>query len=106
MSSAVTCFVSITTWAFDDGQLKNFTTFGALLPIVIGLIIFKFAVSAIVRSIVLIVALALGVLIYYQRAEISECVDNAKVNAETSPGKVECEVLGIDLKFDLQDQVP
>ena len=106
ISSAVTSFVSITTWAFDDGQLKNFTTFGALLPIVIGLIIFKFAVSAIVRSIVLIVALALGVLIYYQRAEISNCVDNAKVNAETSPGKVECEVLGIDLKFDLQDQVP
>ena len=106
MSSAVTSFVSITTWAFDDGQLKNFTTFGALLPIVIGLIIFKFAVSAIVRSIVLIVALALGVLIYSQRAEISNCVDNAKVNAETSPGKVECEVLGIDLKFDLQDQVP
>ena len=106
MSSAVTSFVSITTWAFDDGQLKNFTTFGALLPIVIGLIIFKFAVSAIVRSIVLIVALALGVLIYSQRAEISECVDNAKANAETSLGKVECEVLGIDLKFDLQDQVP
>ena len=47
-------------WAFDDAQLKNFTTYGALVPIVVGLVIFKFAVSAMVRSVVLIVALALG----------------------------------------------
>ena len=105
-SSAVTSFVSITTWAFDDGQLKNFTTFGAFLPIVIGLIIFKFAVSAIMRSIVLIVALALGALIYSQRSEISDCVDNARATAEVSLGKVQCKVLGFTIDLDLQDQVP
>ena len=52
----MTSLVSFSVWAFNEAQLKNFTTFGALLPIVIGLIIFKFAVSAMVRSIVLIVA--------------------------------------------------
>ena len=43
--------VLIGVWALDEAQLKNFTTYGALLPIVIGLVVFKFAVSAMVRSI-------------------------------------------------------
>jgi len=70
------------------------------------LIIFKFAVSAVVRSIVLIVALALGGLVYSQRSEISDCVDNAQANADTSLGKVQCKVFGFTLDLDLQDQVP
>ena len=102
----MTSLVSFGVWAFDEAQLKNFTTYGALLPIVIGLIIFKFAVSAMVRSIVLIVALALGVLIYSQRSEISDCVDNATANVESSLGKVQCKVLGLNIDLDLQDQVP
>jgi hypothetical protein len=68
---------------------------------VVGLIIFKFAVSAIVRSIVLIVALALGGLVYSQRSEISDCVDNAKANAEVALGKVQCKVLGFNVDLDL-----
>jgi large-conductance mechanosensitive channel len=97
---------TVALWAFDESQLKNFTTFGALVPIAVGLIIFKFAVSAVVRSIVLIVALALGGLVYSQRSEISDCVDNAQANIESSLGKVQCRVLGFDLDLDLQDQVP
>ena len=84
---------TVALWAFDESQLKNFTTFGALVPIAVGLIIFKFAVSAVVRSIVLIVALALGGLVYSQRSEISDCVDNAQTNIESSLGKVQCRVL-------------
>jgi large-conductance mechanosensitive channel len=97
---------TVALWAFDESQLKNFTTFGALVPIAVGLIIFKFAVSAVVRSIVLIVALALGGLVYSQRSEISDCVDNAQANIESSIGKVQCRVLGFDIDLDLQDQVP
>ena len=97
---------TVALWAFDESQLKNFTTFGALVPIIVGLIIFKFVVSAVVRSIVLIVALALGGLLYSQRSEISDCVDSAKVNAESSLGKVQCEILGFTVDLDLQDQVP
>lgn len=98
--------ISFSLWALNQSQLKNLSTYGALVPIIIGIVIFKFAVSAIVRSIVLIIALALGVLIYSQRSEISDCVDNAKTNAETSLGKVECKILGFDFKFNLQDQAP
>ena len=97
---------TVALWAFDESQLKNFTTFGALVPIAVGLIIFKFAVSAVVRSIVLIVALALGGLVYNQRSAISDCVDSAKTNAETPLGKVQCKVFGFSLDLDLQDQVP
>jgi hypothetical protein len=97
---------AIALWAFDESQLKNLTTFGAFVPIVVGLIIFKFAVNAIVRSIVLIVALALGGLVYSQRSEISDCVDSAQANAETSLGKVQCKVLGFNVDLDLQDQLP
>jgi hypothetical protein len=97
---------TVALWALDESQLKNITTFGALVPIVVGLIIFKFAVSAVVRSIVLIVALALGGLLYSQRSEISDCVDSAKANAESSLGKVQCKVLGFTIDLDLQDQVP
>jgi large-conductance mechanosensitive channel len=88
---------TVALWAFDESQLKNFTTFGALVPIAVGLIIFKFAVSAVVRSIVLIVALALGGLVYNQRSAISDCVDSAEV---------QCKVLGFNVDLDLQDQVP
>jgi large-conductance mechanosensitive channel len=88
---------TVALWAFDESQLKNFTTFGALVPIAVGLIIFKFAVSAVVRSIVLIVALALGGLVYNQRSVISDCVDSAKV---------QCKVLGFNVDLDLQDQLP
>ena len=35
----MTSLVSFGVWAFDEAQLKNFTTYGALLPIIIGLII-------------------------------------------------------------------
>jgi hypothetical protein len=54
-----------------------------------------------VRSIVLIVALALGGLVYSQRSEISDCVDNAKANAEVALGKVQCKVLGFNVDLDL-----
>ena len=97
---------TVALWAFDESQLKNFTTFGALVPIVVGLIIFKFVVSAIARSFILVVAVALGVLVYSQRSEISDCVDSAKANAESSLGKVQCKVLGFTIDLDLQDQVP
>jgi len=48
----------------------------------------------------------LGGLLYSQRSEISNCVDSAKANAESSLGKVQCKVLGFTINLDLQDQVP
>ena len=56
--------------AFSVDQVKNLTTASAFLPIVIALIIVKFAVSAVVRTVVIVIALALGIFLYSQRSEI------------------------------------
>lgn len=92
----MTGLVSFSLWALNQSQLKNLTTYGAFVPIIIGIIIFKFAVSAIVRSIVLIIAIVLGGMIYYQRSEISECVDEAKDTNE-----IDCSFYGYDFTFSL-----
>jgi len=92
----MTGLVSFSLWALNQSQLKNLTTYGAFVPIIIGIIIFKFAVSAIVRSIVLILALVLGGMIYSQRSEISDCVDEAK---DTSA--IDCSFYGYDFTFSL-----
>ena len=92
----MTGLVSFSLWALNQSQLKNLTTYGAFVPIVIGIIIFKFAVSAIVRSIVLIIALVLGGMIYSQRSSISDCVDKAKDTSE-----IDCSFYGYDFTFSL-----
>ena len=102
----MTSLLTSAFWALDEARLKNLTTASAVVPLLIGLVIFKFAVSAIVRSIVLIVALALAGLLYSQRSQVSECVDNAQANLETSLGKVQCKILGFTIDLNLQDQIP
>lgn len=83
--------------AVSVDQVKNLTTAGAFVPIVIALIIVKFAVSALVRTVVIVVALALGLFIYSQRAEIQSCVDEA----DPSELAVHCKVAGFTLNLDL-----
>ena len=91
--------------ALSADVLKNVTTFGALLPILVGLLIVKFAVNAVVRTIVLVVALALGVLIFTQRSTIQTCVDDFKreagnvANAEAP--SFSCSILGRDFRLEL-----
>ena len=83
--------------ALSADALKNLTTASAFVPLIVALIIIKFAVNALVRTIVLIVALALGVLIYTQRTEIQQCVDNA----DTAQLSVKCKVAGFSVNLDL-----
>lgn len=88
--------------ALSADALKNVTTAGAFVPLVIALIIVKFAVNAVVRAVVLVVALALGVLIYSQRSDIETCVDNARANiAVGNAGTVACEVAGFTIDLDI-----
>ena len=81
----MTGLVSFSLWALNQSQLKNLTTYGAFVPM-----------SAIVRSIVLIIAIVLGGMIYYQRSEISDCVDKAKDTSE-----IDCSFYGYDFTFSL-----
>lgn len=91
--------------ALSADVLKNITTFGALLPILIGLLIVKLAVNAVVRTIVLVIALALGVLIFTQRSTIQTCVDDFKAQvgevATTGSPTFSCSVFGRDFRLEL-----
>lgn len=82
-------------------QWENYATFGSLVPIVIGLIVFKLVANAVIRTIVLAVALAIAALIFLQRNEISNCVDSARENLEQDLTSVSCTILGFDLEVDL-----
>lgn len=89
--------------ALDVSQVKNAAIAGSVVPVIIGLLLFKFLASMITRAIVLVIALALGALIFFQRQEISDCVDNARANLEAvesgSTVKIECNILGFDVSL-------
>ena len=85
----------------DSSQLKNYATFGSLVPIVIGLVIFKLVANAFIRTIILAIALALAALIFLQRNEISNCVDNAGQNLEEDRKSVSCTILGFDIDLNI-----
>ena len=86
--------------AIDVSKLQNFMTAGAVAPIVIGLVIFRFAANAMIKAFVIIVALALGGLVYSQRSQISDCVDQAK--EESLEGdQAQCTILGYDFQLDI-----
>ena len=85
----------------DASQLKNVATFGSLVPIVIGLVIFKLVANAVIRTIILAIALALAALIFLQRNEISNCVDSARQNLEADRTSVSCTILGFDIDLDI-----
>lgn len=79
--------------------LKNLVTAGAFLPIVIGLILVKIVVSTIARLIIVVVALALGVVVFTQRAQIDDCIDQSSVSSEGA--NVSCSLLGFDVDLQL-----
>ena len=83
--------------AISADALKNFTTAGAFVPLVIALVIVKFAVSALVRTVVLVVAVVLGLLIYTQRSEIEQCVKDA----DPTELAVKCRIAGFNVDLDL-----
>lgn len=87
--------------ALDASQLQNFTTFGAIVPLVIGLVIVKLVANAVVRTLALTLALALGALIFLQRNEISACVDDARANLELDQTRVTCTIMGFDIDLDI-----
>jgi hypothetical protein len=84
--------------AVDPDLVKNVLTAGSFVPLLVALVLFKFVVSAVVRSIVIIVAIALGVIVFTQRASVDECVDS--LDREGASVEVSCSILGFD--FDLE----
>jgi hypothetical protein len=84
--------------AVDPDLVKNVLTAGSFVPVVVALVLFKFVVSAVVRSIVIVVAIALGVIVFTQRSSVDDCVDS--FDREGASVEASCSILGFD--FDLE----
>ncbi len=82
----------------DPDLVKNFLTAGSFLPVVVALVLFKFVVNSVVRSILIVVAIALGVVVYTQRAAVDDCVESFAREGTTVSAS--CSILGFD--FDLE----
>lgn len=85
--------------AIDPDTVKNFLTAGSFVPLLVALVLFKVAASMIVRSVLVVVAVAIGVLVFTQRSSIDECVDS--FDRTGTSVAVSCSVLGFDVDLDL-----
>jgi hypothetical protein len=85
--------------AVDPDLVKNVLTAGSFLPLVVALVLFKFAVSAVVRSLLIVVAIVLGVVVFTQRAAVDECVDS--FDREGASLEASCSILGFDFDFEI-----
>jgi hypothetical protein len=84
--------------AIDPDLVKNVLTAGSVLPVVVALVLFKFVVNAVVRSVLIVVAVALGVLVFTQRAAVDDCVES--FDRDGTSVQASCSILGYE--FDLE----
>ena len=84
-------------------SIKNIVTASSAAPVLIGIVIVIFVANKVVKLVVLLLALALGLLVFSQRSTIDECVD--RLAASTTPQNEVCRVLGYDFKLDPKDPV-
>lgn len=85
--------------AVDPDLVKNLLTASSFLPVVVALVLFKFVVNALVRSVLLVVAVALGVVVFTQRSSVDDCVDS--IDREGTSVNVSCSILGFDIDLEI-----
>jgi len=78
-------------------QLKNVSLAGVIAPIVVGVILMKFVAKAMVRTIIMVIALVLAVAVYSQRQEISDCYDDARSGEAIVDAEISCSFFGQDV---------
>lgn len=83
--------------ALSVDQLKNYSLVGAALPIVIGLVLMRFVAKTMIRSVILLVAVVLGVAVFSQRQEITSCYDKAQVDVSAGAPEISCTFFGQDI---------
>ena len=93
--------LSVFFLALDVSQVRTATLAGSVVPVIIGLILFRFIAGAFARAFILVIALVVGGAVYLQRQEITDCVDDARagieeLNAVEAPS-IDCKIFGFDL---------
>ncbi len=91
-------------FAIDVSQVRNVTLAGSVVPVIIGLLLFRIIAGAFARVFILVIALVVGGLIFLQRQEITDCVNNARQGIEELNGieapSIECRIFGFDFNVD------
>lgn len=93
--------VAVVAFEPDLSQIRTIALAGSVLPVIIGLLLFRIIAGAFARAFILVIALVVGGVIYFQRQEISDCVADAKASVaqleEVAVPAIQCEVFGFDL---------
>ncbi len=87
--------------AIDLSQVRTATLAGSVVPVIIGLLLFRIIAGAFARAFILVIALVLGGVMFLQRQEITDCVEDAKegiaqLDSVTAPS-IDCKIFGFDL---------
>lgn len=95
--------VSVFSFALDVSQARNAALAGSVIPVIIGLLLFRIIAGAFARAFILVIALVVGGFFFLQRQEITDCVDDARagiegLNAIEAPS-IDCTILGFDLNI-------
>lgn len=85
--------------AVDPDVVKNALVAGSFVPLVVALILFRFVVSAVVRSVLIVLALGAGILLFTQRTAVDDCVDS--IEREGASVSASCSILGFDVDLDI-----
>lgn len=85
--------------AVDPEMVKNLFTAGAFVPAVVALVLFKFVVSTVVRSVLIVVAVGLGVVVFMQRSAVDDCVES--LEREGTSVSASCSILGFDIDIEI-----
>lgn len=80
-------------------SVKNYVTAGSFAPLVIALLVVFFIANKVIRTVVLLVAVVLGLVIFSQRSKIDDCAD--KLSHSTSPTAETCDFFGYEFRLDL-----
>jgi len=83
--------------------VKNYVTAGSFAPLVVALLVIFFIANKVIRTVVLVVAVALGALIFSQRAKIDDCAD--KLSRSSDPTSESCSFFGYEFRLDLSKPV-
>jgi ABC-type uncharacterized transport system permease subunit len=84
-------------------SVKNYVTAGSFAPLVIAVLVVFLIANKVIRTVVLLIAVALGLVIFSQRAKIDECAD--KLTRSSDPTAEKCPFFGYEFRLDLNDPV-
>lgn len=93
--------VSALLFALDVSQIRNATLAGSVIPVIVGLLLFRVIAGAFARAFIIVIALVVGGFIYLQRQEITDCVNDARAGIEALDSvevpSIQCTIFGFDL---------